>query len=231
MEIPERYLRNTNTFSKEECAALTEKHVCVIGCGGLGGHITDTLCRMGVGTLTVVDGDRFEPSNLNRQLLSDESVLGQSKALTAAAHVKRVNSSVNVIPVAEFFSEKNADAVLAGCDLVMDALDNIRCRRLLQERCEALGIPIVHGAVSGWNGQISVIFPGDRSFDRIYPPFAEDEPYDPETSPGNPSFIPLFVASIQCAEAAKVLLHRENTLQRKLLFCDLYAHQFIMIDL
>jgi len=231
MGIPERYLRNTNTLSQAECAALQEKRVCIVGCGGLGGHIIDTLGRLGVGRLTIVDGDVFEPSNLNRQLVSRESFLGKSKALSAAEYMKDVNSDIEVTPVQAFFTEENAADILAGQDLIMDALDSIKARRLLQEKCEERGIPIVHGAVSGWNGQVSVIYPGDRSFDRIYPSFASDEPYDPKTSPGNPSFIPPFVASLQCAEAVKVLLGRDGVLRKKLLFADLSQHQYITIDL
>lgn len=228
--IKDRYLRNMNTFSREECASFLQKRVCVIGCGGLGGHIIEILCRLGVGSLTLVDGDVFEPSNLNRQLLSTEAVLGKSKAQCAAERVRAVNSDVRAFPIAEFFTEENAERILTGHDLVMDALDSIKSRRLLQAKCEKLGIPIVHGAISGWNGQVSVIFPGDRSFDLIYPEFAEDEPYDPAVSLGNPSFTPGFIASIQCAEAAKVLLGYENTLRKKLLYCDLAQHQFVTID-
>jgi molybdopterin/thiamine biosynthesis adenylyltransferase len=231
MQVPERYWRNMNTLSAEECLALGTKRVCVIGCGGLGGHIIDTLCRLGVGHLTVCDGDVFELSNLNRQLTSNEGLIGCSKALAAKRHVEAVNSGVTVTAVCERFTAENGEALIRGHDLVMDALDSIATRRLLQEVCERVNVPMVHGAVSGWNGQVSVIFPGDRSLDKIYPSHAGDEPYDPARSPGNPSFIPPFVAALQCAEAVKVLLGRGGILRRRLMFSDLQDHKCIIIDL
>ena len=75
-----RYARNIPALTEEECALLRQKRVLVVGCGGLGGHIIDQLCRIGVGIIRAVDGDVFEPTNLNRQLLSDVLRLGISKA-------------------------------------------------------------------------------------------------------------------------------------------------------
>lgn len=79
-----RYARNVPALSEAECELLRRKRVLVVGCGGLGGHLIDMLARIGIGSLRVVDGDAFEPSNLNRQLLSEVSLLGVGKAQTAA---------------------------------------------------------------------------------------------------------------------------------------------------
>ena len=85
-----RYERNVPALTEAECEALRRKRVLVVGCGGLGGHLIEMLARIGIGALRVVDGDVFEPSNLNRQLLSEVSTLGLSKAKAAAARVSRV---------------------------------------------------------------------------------------------------------------------------------------------
>ena len=82
-----RYERNIPALSEAECEILQRKRVLVVGCGGLGGHLIDMLARIGVGALRVVDGDVFEPSNLNRQLLSEVPLLGVSKARAAAARI------------------------------------------------------------------------------------------------------------------------------------------------
>ena len=84
-----RYERNIPALTEAECALLQQKRVLVVGCGGLGGHIIDQLARIGVGFLRVVDGDVFESSNLNRQLLSEAALLGVSKAKAAAGHIAR----------------------------------------------------------------------------------------------------------------------------------------------
>ena len=96
-----RYERNVPALTEAECKALGQKRVLVVGCGGIGGYLIDMLARVGVGGLKVVDGDVFEPSNLNRQLLSDDATLGKSKAKAAAAWVGRVNPEVDVEAVAE----------------------------------------------------------------------------------------------------------------------------------
>ena len=101
-----RYARNVPALSEAECELLRRKRVLVVGCGGLGGHLIDMLARMGIGSLRVVDGDAFEPSNLNRQLLSEVSLLGVGKAQTAAERVRRVNPNVAVHAVGNFLRKK-----------------------------------------------------------------------------------------------------------------------------
>ncbi len=108
-----RYARNIPALTQEECLLLQTKRILVVGCGGLGGHIIDQLARIGVGTLRVCDGDVFEPSNLNRQLLSRVPLLGTSKARAAADHVAKVNPDVAVEAVEEFMTEAEEAIVSA----------------------------------------------------------------------------------------------------------------------
>ena len=89
-DMDARFVRNIPALTEAECALLGKKRVLVVGCGGLGGHIIDLLTRVGIGSLRVVDGDVFEPTNLNRQLLSDMTVLGRPKAEVALEHIRRV---------------------------------------------------------------------------------------------------------------------------------------------
>ena len=131
-----RYARNIPALTRAECEVLRQKRILVVGCGGLGGHIIDQLARIGVGFLRVVDGDVFEASNLNRQLLSSVPLLGVSKAKAAADHIARVNPDVAVEAAEAFLSESNAESLLENCDIVMDALDNIPSRRILAAACE-----------------------------------------------------------------------------------------------
>ena len=133
--MQERYLRNIPALTEEECLLLQSKRVLVVGCGGLGGNIISMLLRVGVGHLRIVDGDVFEPTNLNRQLFSSVTALGHNKARIAAQRASFINPDVEVDVVEEFFTEENADRLLRDCDIVMDALDNIPGRRLLSAAC------------------------------------------------------------------------------------------------
>lgn len=223
-----RYNRNMNMLSREENESLKNFRVCVIGCGGLGGYVIELLGRLGIGTLTAVDGDEFEETNLNRQLLSSEEVIGKSKAFTAQERMKKVNSEIVIHPIHTFVTEKNCDEIIGGHHIVVDALDNMISRRMLEEHCEKLNIPLIHGAIAGWYGQVSTIMPGDRTLKKIYP---ADENKGAETELGNPSFSPALVASIQVAETLKVLLHKGEILQKKLLTIDLLAQEYETFDL
>lgn len=165
-----RYARNVPALSEAECELLRRKRVLVVGCGGLGGHLIDMLARIGIGFLRVVDGDAFEPSNLNRQLLSEVSLLGVGKAQTAAERVRRVNPNVAVHAVGEFLTEENAAALLTDCDAVLDGLDNIQSRQILANACERAGIPLIYGAVNGWVAQAAISCPGDHLIDLLCTP-------------------------------------------------------------
>ena len=194
-----RYQRNLPALTETECCILREKQVLVVGCGGLGGHIIDGLARIGIGKLRVVDGDVFEPTNLNRQLLSSVPLLGVNKAKAAADHVARVNPDVAVEAAEAFMTEENVRSLVAGCDIVLDALDNIPGRRLLAEACSEAGIPYVYGAIQGWVAQAAISVPGDRLIERLFP--EEIEVRDKSVL----SFTPALCAAMQSALCVKFL--------------------------
>lgn len=222
-----RYDRN-GIFTEEEIQRLGKVKVCIIGCGGLGGYILEMMARIGIGHITVIDGDVFNVSNLNRQILSTETNIGQSKVNSAKERMTIVNSEISVSYIDEYLNEDNAQRLLEGHDLVMDALDSITTRFLLQEACHALGIPFVHGAIAGWYGQVSVVFPGDKTLDLIY---ASRQGEGVEKKIGNPSFTPSTIASIQVSEGLKVLLNKGEILRMKLLYVDLLQNEFHIMNL
>ena len=205
MNLEERYKKNMNMLSLEENQSLKCFKVCVVGCGGLGGFIIELLGRLGIGSITAVDGDVFDMTNLNRQLLCTEGLVGKSKAMAARDRMEEVNSQVKLIPIQSFVTEENCDEIIAGHHVVVDALDNMNTRRLLEKRCEKANIPMVHGAISGWYGQVSTIMPGDRTLEKIY---HQDENSGLEVELGNPSFTPALVASIEVSEVIKLLLKK-----------------------
>jgi len=224
----ERYIRNQNMLSKEENESLRGFKVAVVGCGGLGGYIIEMLARLGVGHITIVDGDVFEISNLNRQLLSSPSNMGKSKSIVARERVNSINPDVKVVAIQELLTEENAEKVLSGHDVVCDALDNLKTRRLLEKYCEKLDMPMVLGAIAGWYAQVCTIKPGDRTIEKLFPAELEK---GAETYFGNPSFTPALAASIQVAEVLKILLKRGNLLQNKILSIDLLEQTYQVVDL
>ena len=223
--MEERYSRNLPAISAQEQAALAQKRVLVAGCGGLGGHLIEHLVRLGVGEITAVDGDRFEASNLNRQLLSAPGLLGSGKAEAAAARAKLVNPGVRVTAAAEFLDASNADALLCGQDLALDALDNIPARLLLAEACARQGVMLVHGAVQGWSAQVATVSPGSGLLHRLYEGAAAGE-----VKTVLP-FTAAFCAAIQAAEAVKLLCGRPPELAERLLLADLQHMDWEMLAL
>lgn len=197
-----RYARNIPALTEEECRMLWNKRILVVGCGGLGGHIIDQLARIGVGFLRVVDGDVFESTNLNRQLLSRIPLLGTSKAKAAADHVARVNPDMKVEAVDTFMTRQRVHGLIEGCDAVLDALDNIPSRRLLAAACAEAGIPYVYGAIQGWVAQAGISMPGEDLIGKLFPQEVEI------TDKSVLSFTPALCASMQTALCVKLLVGR-----------------------
>ena len=219
-----RYERNVPALSEEECNILLGKRVLVVGCGGLGGHLIDMLARIGVGMLRVVDGDVFEPSNLNRQLLSEVPLLGVSKAKAAAAKISRVNPEISVEAVDSFLTEKNVKRLLLFCDVVLDGLDNIESRRILAKECERAGIPYIYGAVNGWVAQAAISMPGDHLVEKLYPEGSMLK------NKSVLSFTPALCASMQVSLCVKLLTGRQVE-TGKLYYFDLLNQEYEAIPM
>lgn len=229
--IPIRYRRNFDTLNFTEQIKLLSSKVAVVGCGGLGGNIIELLARLGIGTIIAIDGDTFSESNLNRQLLCGEKVLGQEKTLSVLTRVKEINSSIEVIPFCQFIDTNNIAETIKNTDIVVDALDNVPTRFLVEETCKKLKIPFIHGAVSGLQGQVSTIFPEDRGLTAIYGSLEKYQKQTVVTTPSVLSVTPSIVASLQVTEVLKVLLQRGNLLRNKLLLIDLENTEFNIVEI
>lgn len=223
MAVPERFSKNLGAFTEAEQNIIASKRACVVGCGGLGGYVINALARFGVGSLTLIDGDSFSESNLNRQLFATAGSLGKNKATACAEMLSESGLHTGATARPVMLSPENADLLIAGHDIVMDCLDNIPIRRLLSESCERLDIPLVHGAISGLYGQAACIFPGDRLFDKIYPS-------DDAVIFGSPVCTPQLVAAVQCSEAVKILSGRGTELRNRVLYIDLQNNDFEVVS-
>lgn len=219
-----RYKRNIPALTENECEILLKKRVLVIGCGGLGGHLIDMLARIGVGALRVIDGDVFEWSNLNRQLLSEVPLLGVNKAQAAADRIARINPEMEVEAMDCFLTEDNVHELIMHCDVVMDGLDNVKSRRIVEKECELAGIPYVYGAVDGWVAQAAVSMPGDHLIEALYPV---------DAMPKNKtvlSFTPALCAAIQVSLCVRLLTGRPVK-NGDLYYYDLLNQEFETISI
>jgi len=222
--VEARYLRNIPALSEEECLLLRRKRVLIVGCGGLGGNLISIFSRIGIGELRIVDGDVFEATNLNRQLFSEIPVLGQNKARVAAERIRRIDPDIAVEAVEDFLTEENAPQLLRDRDIVVDALDNIPCRRILAAACEKAGLPLVYGAISGWIAQAALSMPGDKLVEKLYP---EDTVVRDKSVL---SFTPALCAAIQAALCVKYLTGRPVE-TGKIFYFDLLDQEFEAIPM
>lgn len=213
--MDERYKRNLPALSQREQAMLQEKRVLVAGCGGLGGYLVEYLTRLGVGHLTAVDGDQLTADNLNRQLLATDSALGQSKAEAAKARALSIRPAMDFRAVRAYMTPSNADDLIKGQDLALDALDSAESRLLLEDACARAGIYLIHGAVDGWTAQMAVLPPGSGLLHRLYSSSKSTR------QPSALAFTPALCASMQAAQAVKLLCGRAPIPTGKLWYIDM----------
>lgn len=217
---PQRYLRNAGSLGMAGQKKLLESRALLIGIGGLGGTIAQLLARMGLGALVIADGDSFSEDNLNRQAFCLEQTVGCSKVRVACAEILKINSSLEVMTFEGFVKERELSDLIRGATVAIDALDNMPSRFRLETACREAKVPLVHGAVAGFTGQVTTIYPGDIGFRAFYG--------DPQTTPekgielelGNLAGIVSTVASIQVQEAIKVITGLGRPLRNRLLFLD-----------
>ncbi|MBN1812968.1 MAG: HesA/MoeB/ThiF family protein [Anaerolineae bacterium] len=219
--VPWRYMRNVGTIGLDGQAKLLQATVAVVGLGGLGGFVTEALARMGVGRLILIDGDVFEERNFNRQLLSGEGKLGVAKAEVARQRVAEINSGVDVTAHVAMLTRKNLPGLLQEADVVVDALDRLPIRLVLQEGVQTLGMPLVHGSIAGFLGQVMTIFPDDPGLRGLYGGVNELPEQGLEAQLGTPAATPMAVAAWETQEVVKILTGCGEPLRNRLLVMDM----------
>jgi molybdopterin-synthase adenylyltransferase len=223
-DFPDIFIRNQGALSLEQQQILGKSHVAVIGCGGLGGFVIEQLARIGVGRLSVFDPDIFTTSNRNRQLNALTGTLGRNKAQTAMHRVKAIHSHCSITAYPDDFQTVFTNNQLK-INLFMDCLDNRYSRRELAELGTSMQVPVVHGAVNGWYGQVGVHLPGDDLIERLYPARAASSD-GTAASPPVLSFTVALIASCQSCEAVKLLLGLPSPLHHNWMHIDLKRCEF-----
>ncbi len=206
---------------------LKKGHVVIAGAGGLGSPNAVNLAYAGIGKMTLIDSDSVALSNLNRQTLHWEKDVGAPKVLSGAAKLAGMNSRTEIIPLNLKITGGNAGELLAGVDVVIDCLDNMETRFVLNECCAREGIPFVYGGIRGWEGQVTTIIPGQTPcLECLYPR---------GTGGGNPLPVPVFgataalVAALQTMETIKLLTGFGDLLAGKMLFVNGESMEFTII--
>jgi len=214
-------------FGEEGQKKLRQASVLVVGAGGLGSPVSIYLACAGIGRIILVDCECVEISNLNRQILHWEEDIGEKKVVSGTWKLRSLNSTLNVTPLVIRVTADNAMELLDGVDLVMDCLDNMETRFVLNEACFQKGIPFIHGGLRGLMGEVTSIIPGKTPcLECLFPRGSErKEPF------------PVFgataglVASLQVMEAIKVLAGFGQLLTGRMLYVDGSKMEFRSIQM
>ena len=196
---------------------LKAARVLIVGAGGLGSPAALYLAAAGVGRITLVDPDRVSLSNLQRQILFDESDVGRPKTQAARDRLDGLNHHVEVIASDQALTADTAEGLLAGQDMVLDGCDNFETRFAVSDACLASGIPLVSGAIGRWTGQVGV-FTGAPCYRCLVP----DLPPDAETcqAVGVVGALAGVIGSMMALEAIKLITGAGRPLTGRLLILD-----------
>jgi adenylyltransferase/sulfurtransferase len=212
---------------------LLEAKVLCVGAGGLGSPVAMYLAAAGVGTLGILDFDRVDLTNLQRQLLHDNDDVGRPKVDSAAERINAINPEVNVIKHNTVLNSENAFEVLEPYDVVVDGTDNFPVRYLVNDATQMLGKPLVYGSIFQFDGQASVFMPGQGvpCYRCLFP-----EPPPPGTVPscaegGVFGVLPGIIGTIQAIEAIKLILGIGEPLIGRLLLFDALDMEFTTVKL
>ncbi|MCL1940224.1 MAG: ThiF family adenylyltransferase [Desulfovibrionaceae bacterium] len=219
--FPPHLLRNRGAFSAQEQQRLLRSKAVLVGLGGLGGLVFEQLLRAGVGSVLACDPDRFEESNLNRQILATTKTLAMSKADAALERAWQINPAAQVLCLARPFAED----MLSGADIVIDALGGAEHRAELLRTAHKHGLPVVSAGVAGWTALVNTSLPENPAglgsiMGRLHSGTSD------EVALGTPMPIVLLAAALQAAEALRLLCGQAPALAGKLLLADLTTMRF-----
>jgi molybdopterin/thiamine biosynthesis adenylyltransferase len=200
--------------------ALKQARVLVVGAGGLGSPVIAYLAAAGVGTLGIIDNDSVSLSNLQRQVLHTTAGIGRSKVASAGDFAEALNPHVAVVPHEVRLDAENAVGIMAGYDLVLDGTDNLATRRIVAGAAAARGIPLVSGAVSMFDGQVTLFAPGGPGFSALYPEEADDADLPSCEATGILGPLTGVIGTLMAMEAIKVITRIGEPLIGRVLIYD-----------
>jgi adenylyltransferase/sulfurtransferase len=213
----ERYDRQImiGEIGEEGQKKLKRSRVAIAGGGGLGSPIAIYLAAAGIGMIRMIDHDQVALSNLNRQILHWEEDIGRKKVDSASSKLRKLNSTVNIEAMAETITESNVSQLVHGCDIIVDAMDNLPTRYVLNRCAMEKKMPFFHGAVHGFEGRAMTILPGETACLRCL--YRGPVPQEKFPVIG---VAPAVIGCIQATEVIKYLLGAGNLLTNRLLIYD-----------
>ncbi len=223
----ERYSRQTmlDEIGPGGQQKMLASKVLIVGAGGLGSPVAMYLCAAGIGHIGIADDDTVSLSNLQRQVLYSEDMLGLPKAAEAAERLSAMNSGIEVIPIKSRIDTVNAEDIIKDFEIIVDCCDNYRTRAMLCDKCRKNGKTYIYGAIQGFEGQVSVFDETTAGYADLFP-----------TPPENPSSAVLgmtagIVGCVQAGEVVKTICGFGDTLRNKLWTIDLRTMQSYIIEL
>lgn len=219
-----QYSRNMGIMNDSELKKFVFTNALVVGVGGLGGHIASCLARIGVSSITLIDFDYFEHSNLNRQIFSTLNTINKPKVDVVKQGLLDINPNLNIQTIHSKLDESFDLSYFENIDIVFDAVDNIESKVLLEKICSEYKIPLIHGAIAGWYGQLGIIMPGSNILSELY----KDNKHGIETELMSPTFTPGIIGNMMISEFVKFTLKKE-ALINQILYVDLLDHEYRII--
>ena len=211
----DRYKRQIMLFGEEGQEQLKKAHIFIAGAGGLGSPVAYYLAVAGIGTITLVDMDIVDRTNLNRQILHTDRDIGKKKTLSAEEKLVAVNPDIRINAVDTRIEEDNAARLVGSADGIVDAMDNYPTRYLLNRVAIRKNIPLFHGAIRGFHGQVTTVIPKKTPCLKCIFPKAPPKEVFPVigTTPG-------VIGTIQATEVIKFLLKSGDLLTGRILVWD-----------
>ena len=162
------FQKNLEFLTEEQAEKISRRKVAVVGTGALGQMAAHELVRSGFERITLIDSDIMDESNFNRQLYAANSTMNQLKVNVLEKGLKDIRPEAQITVHSERLNEAHGKALIGDADILLDCVDDIPSKLCLEKLAEELGIPLVHGAVEGWYGQVAVVYPGDGLLSMLY---------------------------------------------------------------
>lgn len=226
-------IQKSGTSIKENSLSkLKNAKVLIVGSGGLGSPVAYILAKMGIGKLGLADFDTVDISNLNRQILHSTDKIGMAKVESAKAFLMELNPDIEICAYQQKFSKENAESLVNEYDIIVDGLDNLPTRYLLNDTCYFLKKPLVEAGVLAFNGLATVILPDKGPCYRCTFPEVEDTSAIPSCSEtGVLGAVPGIMGALQATEVLKLLTNTGDTLLNKLIMFDALNAEFTKLDI
>lgn len=224
----ERYSRQIilPEIGEEGQKKLSSAKVLIVGVGGLGSPIALYLSGAGVGEIGIIDGDVVSVSNLQRQVLYEESQVGKPKVECAKERLAALNSEISITPYNAFLTPENAMEIISHYDLVVDGTDNLDVRYVISDACASQGKPYVYGAITGLEGQVAVLCSGKTTYRTLFPEKKSSEP-----SKEVIGVTPGLVGIVEASQVLQIICGYGEPLIDKLWTIDLRTLQSFTIEL